>query len=390
MISILKNFIVLSIGTLLCGCVTTVDFSDGRAKSPAELPVVQVFYDKQGDIYPIDWQASDKKLTKNSDHSLICQFKQSLCGLTNFAIYSDSQKEAQYKAWRRIQEVENNRIVDEIVSELQSTNNKTVVMLVHGFRVPDAHEDYGKVKRALLNNRSNDESPVFLEVHWDGRQSRTLPISALKAWPPAQWTAPAVGFRLRPLINELNARVEGKGVDLFVLTHSTGAVVAGALFGNPKGALPCLVDEESANKCGANYTEFLTSIKSGDGAVSVPKWSDMNLVMLAAATSSATFAVPAQTDLGYDGVQNANLVFSHSKNDSALNKYIKLPSLLGYSGLGARIEDLKVVEDELSNVEPKRANVTVLEMSEELGGKHDMTEYIKTTEFSKVLDLLWD
>jgi len=263
-------------------------------------------------------------------------------------------------------------------------------MLVHGFRVPDAHEDYSKVKEALLNNRSNNESPVFLEVHWDGRHSRTLPISALKAWPPAQWTAPAVGFRLRPLINQLNARVEGEDVGLFVLTHSTGAVVAGALFGNPKGALPCLVDEKSANKCGANYSEFLTSLKLGDGAVAVPKWSDMNLVMLAAATSSATFVVPAQTDVGYNGVRNANLVFSHSKDDSALNKYIKLPSLLGYSGLGARIKDLELVKDELSNVEPKRANVTVLEMSEELGGKHDLTEYIRTSEFSKVLDLLWD
>jgi len=48
--AILKKIIGLSIGTLLCGCVTTVDFSEGRAKSPAELPVVQVFYDKQGDI----------------------------------------------------------------------------------------------------------------------------------------------------------------------------------------------------------------------------------------------------------------------------------------------------------------------------------------------------
>ena len=256
MIVILKHVVVLSIAMMFCGCVTTVDFSEGRAVSRPELPTVQVFYDKQGDIYPSSWQASDKKLTQNSDNSLICEFnefnefKRSLCGLTNSAIYSNPETENQYKAWRQIQKAESSRVVNEIVRELESTNNKTVVILIHGFRVPDAQKDYGKVKEVLLNKRGKDESPVFLEVHWDGRASPTLPFSALKAWPPAQWTAPAVGFRLRPLLNELNEKVEQRGdkVNLFVLTHSTGAVVAGALFGNPRGALGCLESEKSADK----------------------------------------------------------------------------------------------------------------------------------------------
>ena len=386
-----RPFLLFAMAINLYACVSTVDFSDGRKIGHPELPSVQIFFDKQGDVYPIEWITSDEQLIDNSYHSLMCQFDKGLCGITDSTIRSDADRASHYLSWRKIQAVENNRVANEVLAALDGTANKSIVLLIHGFRVPNASETYADAKMVLLNNHDISESPVFLEVHWDGRQSRALPFSALKAWPPAQWTAPAVGFRLRSLLNALHDKLDENGTeaDLFIMTHSTGAVVAGALFGDPSGALPCLKNPSAADKCGPTYMEFYNSMGSDEGSNMVPQWSNMNLVLLAPATPASTFAMSGNQDIGFLGDRNTNIVISHSKNDSALNKYIKFPGLLGDSGLGVRLNDSKIIKAELEGVSPKRANVIVMEMSENLGKKHDAYDYMRDKEFSKALKLLW-
>lgn len=323
---------------------------------------------------------------------MICAHNKLLCRKSGFAIEKNDPLRDSYDYWRRLQATEIKKTVERVTQELERVKNKKIVMLIHGFRVEDARTDYNKVKALMMNNREDEASPLFLEVHWDGRKSPTLPLSALRVWPRAQFSAPIVGFRLRPLLNELNAELEAanQSVDLLVITHSTGAVVAGSLFGNPEAALPCLNDIKKAKKCGPNYAEFkkatAVSIKTPD---IVPQWSNLSVVMLASATTPSTFFVKGQPKLGYQGPRNANLFFSHSEDDAALQKYLKVPGLLGYSGLGAVREDLETVERGLKDAVPKRANVTVMEMSEDLGTKHDWSEYILSREFYKALQLLW-
>ena len=387
-------------------CASSVDFSEGRPipKSVSQLPTVQVFLDKQGDFYNSDKLGEEQKLINNSDKSLICEYDKDLCKKTHFQIYNpckenkenellrqDCELKNSYEKWRKEQSDEVDKIVARIVTELNNTPNKTIVILIHGFRVPNAGQDYRKVKSILMNNRPDRDSPLFLEVHWDGRQSPTLPISALKAWEPAQWTAPVVGFRLRSLFNKLqNALDHTKPKpDLFVLTHSTGAVVAGSLFGNPRAALPCLRNENEASLCGPNHTEFFKATIHNDPNVKVPQWPDISLVMLAPATTQTTFFVSDDTALGFQGDTGSNLIFSLSKKDNALNKYINEPSLKGYSGLGANEEELDAIVEGLSQAKPKRANVQISKVSEDLGTEHAFTEYMQTRQFHKALQLLW-
>ena len=387
-------------------CASSVDFSEGRPipKSVSQLPTVQVFLDKQGDFYNFDKLGAEQKLINNSDKSLICEYNKALCKKTHEQIYSSCNTSETpdlinencelkniYQDWRKEQSDEVDKIVTNVLTQLDKTSNKTIVMLIHGFRVPNAGQDYRKVKSLLMNDRGNQDSPLFLEVHWDGRQSPTLPISALKAWEPAQWTAPVVGFRLRSLLNKLH-----NGLDhtkpkpgLFVLTHSTGAVVAGSLFGNPKAALPCLKNESEASECGPNYTEYFMADTYNDPHVKVPQWPNLNLVMLAPATTQTTFFVSDDTALGFQGNAGSNLIFSLSKKDNALNKYINEPRLKGYSGLGANEEELDAIVEGLSQANPKRANVQILKVSEDLGTEHAFTEYMQTRQFHKALQLLW-
>jgi len=387
-------------------CASSVDFSEGRPipKSVSELPTVQIFLDKQGDFYNFDNLRKGQEFIKNSDKSLICEYNKDLCKKTHSQIYDpcheskekehlyqDCELKNSYEKWRKEQSDEVDKIVARIVTELNNTPNKTIVILVHGFRVANAGKDYRKVKSILMNNRPNQHSPLFLEVHWDGRQSPTLPVSALRAWTPAQGTAPVVGFRLRSLLNKLHNALDHTKPkpDLFVLTHSTGAVIAGSLFGNPKVALPCLKNETEASNCGPNHTEFFKATINNDPNVKVPQWGKMSLVMLAPATTQTTFFVSGDTALGFQGDTRSNLIFSFSEKDNALNKYINAPRLNGYSGLGANKDELDAIEMGLSKVNPKRANVHILNVSEDLGTEHAFTEYMQTRQFHKALQLLW-
>ena len=373
-------------------CVSTVDFSEGRYHSEDTTPTVQVFYDKQGDMYPAALIPSRERLTDNFDHSLSCWYNFQLCNASNSAIQSDPEAKKHYEIWQEKQRDEITRVVNEVADKLNGSQSRKIVILIHGYRVSEAQISYSNAKEVLLEGRSMAESPVFIEVHWDGRNSPRLPLSALRAWPFAQKTAPLVGFRMRPLLNELNSRLnrDGAKAELYVLTHSTGAVVAGALFGNPSQALPCLESEKAANKCGPAYTEFFDFEQSGSDTNYVPHWPNMSLVMLAAATPAATFAVSHQPDLGFLGSHDSNLMLSMSARDSALNKYIGVPRFLGYSGLGVSRTELKILEDTLEGAKPIRANVKILDMTEELGREHGFTHYMNSSEFSHALDLLWD
>ncbi|WP_371397319.1 hypothetical protein [Fretibacter rubidus] len=385
------NLFLILVILALSGCASIVDFSEGRPLKDKSLPTVQVFYDRQGDIYTFESLAEGAELIDNSDNSLICAHDNLLCGKSEFALENNKPLQDSYDDWRQSQTAEIKKTVQRIIAKLENTKNKKIVMLIHGFRVDDARTDYNQVKALIMNNRNDEASPLFIEVHWDGRKSPTLPLSALRVWPPAQWSAPIVGFRIRPLINELSTELQAAGqtAELLVITHSTGAVVAGSLFGNPEAALPCLNSIKDAKICGPNYAEFKEAATSLNSADQVPQWNKLSVVMLAPATTSTTFVVPNQSKLGFQGPSNANLFFSHSKDDNALQKFLKVPQLLGYSGLGAVRKDLEDIEHGLGEFVPKRANVTVMEMSDDLGSAHDWGEYMLSREFYKALQLLW-
>lgn len=147
----ITKLVPLACALLVTACVSNVDFSKGRSISKADLHTVQIFFDKQGDIYPADWLVSGERLIDNSDRSLSCRSSDELCRTTSKSIISSPIANEKYMQWRAVQQAEVDRIVNEIVERLRQTSNKKVVLMIHGFRVSNAFEDYGHIKERLMS-----------------------------------------------------------------------------------------------------------------------------------------------------------------------------------------------------------------------------------------------
>lgn len=392
--AISRNLIFCLFAFTLSGCITNVDFSDGRAVSKPPYQTVQVFMDKTGDIYPDTVSGAGPGVIDNTDRTVMCEHEPKLCNRWYSTIKDDPSLNNLYTQWRQSQSEAINRLAEEVVTALQTQQNQTVVMMIHGFRVEDASADYSSMKEALMKGRDAASAPVFMEIHWDGRKSPSP--RALGAWLDAQWTAPTVGYRLRPLLNSIQDKAIEKGLDpdLFVLTHSTGAVVAGALFGDSSSALPeCMANEDVASRCGPAYYEYYLNrrVKWPKKKSGVPQWEGMDLVMLAAATPPNTFAPARDSNGGFLGSNTTTIALSHNRWDGPLIKYFRVPWLGGYSGLGADRNGLKDVVDRLGSPASPRADVFIMEMSKDVGfWKHDAKLYLEAERFSDAVDLLWD
>ena len=171
-----------------------------------------------------------------------------------------------------------------------------------------------------------------------------------------------------------------------VLTHSTGAAAAGALFGDPTEALPCL--HGNTAKCGAGYERFKRFLRAADGINKSPDWENTILAMLAAATPASTFAIVEKEALGFHGPTNTQIYLTLNRKDYALRKFVGWPSLLGYSGLGAYESEARILQTELGGRD--RAQVSILDVTADLGAEHSVLAYAGARAFEPVIDAIWN
>lgn len=376
----------------LAGCTTysalpeATDFEGARPIVGYEGRTVQVFLDKYGSLYTDFSQPGYENLIANSDEALTCQYASSLCwGLVDYT--PGSQSMTDLDAWFDMQTAEAWRTAADISDLMVDGTNKDLVILIHGMRVDDASRTYGDVKERLMEGRAESEAPVFLEVHWDGQTSAFF--SAGGAFLNAQWTAPQVGFRLREVLvalKELRPDVAQTNA-VFVLTHSTGAAVAGSLFGDPRGALEDLRSGKAARANGFGYDALHTHGGDLEGRYSVADWPNMNIVMLAAATPASIFAYEGQPDWGFKGARSSDLFISLNTRDYALTRGGAGPTLFGASTLGALETEIERVERLL--VPERAASVTLLDTTEFMARGHDFSRYLKAPDFQLAVDALW-
>ncbi len=137
-----------------------------------------------------------------------------------------------------------------------------LVFLVHGFNNThgNSSQSYVKARNALSRHANPGRTLRFVEIYWDGFRS---PIG-LGAWGKAQASGPLVGFHLRSLLNSLSDEIaarKSQDVDLKILSHSSGAFVLGATFGDPSAALPEMqaIDND-------DYRTFVINAASRNGA----------------------------------------------------------------------------------------------------------------------------
>ncbi len=190
-----------------------------------------------------------------------------------------------------------------------------LVFLVHGFNNThgNSSQSYVKVRDALNRHANPGRTLRFVEVYWDGFRS---PIG-LGAWGKAQASGPLVGFHLRSLFNSLSGEIaarKNQDVDLKILSHSSGAFVLGATFGDPSAALP-----EMQSIDNDDYRTFVINAASHNGAYRIPQFDSLKIGLLAAATPSTTFLGSKR----YPGgllVQDTQILLSVNPHDGTLNK----------------------------------------------------------------------
>lgn len=166
------------------------------------------------------------------------------------------------------------------------SKNKALVVLIHGFNVDDAQRDYRIAQARIRELNENGTDFVFLRVHWDGSKNPVL----TRAWSKAQYSGPLVGFRMREFYNILSENNFGHvKPSVHVLTHSSGAFITTATFGNPISALPRLSEKTDTP---THYDDFKKSLVMKSEKRSIPQIENLRIGMLAP-------AIPSDSVTGY-------------------------------------------------------------------------------------------
>ena len=344
--------------------------------------------------------------------------------------------------WRSDQNQRIQAIAQNISQQIRSNQySNEIFLFVHGFNVtytsatcdfsdqiPDATDCnaetgpgmYAVAREKVLAQRDSSKPPIFVRVFFDGgRHSNGADAGA--AWLKAQSAAPAVGFRLRLLFNEIHRALVNNSSNpdqpnlpaLKILTHSTGAVVIGSLFGDARGALPCLRDGASSGNnrplrnCSADYDEFRSYLNGNrPNDYGVPQFPDTRIVMLAPATPPSTFTgIYNRTKFsGFQLGPEHTLVVSYRPEDKVLTKtFAKFLGVLplnwrfrsgGDTRLGAdkiSIENL-IQNRQVEACQKGTDNRTfAVSMSTHLSGldTHSVVDYMESEGFEKDALEIW-
>lgn len=321
---------------------------------------IKLYIDAQGDLYPKTWlnkvytpkksisgyiyeqsgrDASKTKLcpdlnpTPENDAYLLCQAViNEPCFKSVKRINCQPNKQwisAQSQLWKNA--------ASDIFIKAENRTNKDLVFLIHGFNSTQdkSIKTFSEMKDEI--SLASTKLPLFIEIYWDG----FIGSSVINSWKKAQYSGPLVGFNLRQLFKEIknNYNNDDKLPNIRVLTHSSGAFVAGALFGNPYIVLPCL---HHSSKCGdsSKYDTF-RQYREGNNMYPIPDFTDISLAMIAAATPTTTFSGGKTCDKNFDfnakgGIlsKNTRLIFTLNPEDEILTKYINLTDHFGATGAG--------------------------------------------------------
>lgn len=319
------------------------------------------------------------------------------------------------------------QILEALKSGADSKSNSILVILIHGFNVPNAEDGYTLAREAVKFHLRGNENPVFWQVNWDGRQTKFLRYN--NAWSGAQANGPLVGLNMRRVLKPV---VEmSPSTPIRVITHSSGAFVAASLLGNNSNALPLATDRVNASTYTSEGTFEQTSMfsqedtplgcyaffkkhiadDSSQGSFSVPQPSDIRLAVIAPATPFNSFAMlPTPPNFerqrrSQDGllVKKLDLIVGLNEDDVAVTKGFLPSSAMGATTLGANLkeyfkleralEDLALDPNRPREIKPYLVNfgnsATFNEESYIWWDSHDLSVYLKRDGMPKVLRYLF-
>jgi hypothetical protein len=179
------------------------------------------------------------------------------------------------RAWPQVQDTLRARLVRRIDRLAQQGGRpRTVVFLVHGFRVPDAEPGF-ELMGQRIRAQFRDMPMLLVHVHWDGMFSPVLSTRIGDTWEGANYNAPLVGLQLRRIFEGLK-----DDLPIRVITHSLGGgVIAAALW--PRADI---------RRAGGHYAGFSDRSK-GAPPFGFPPNPDIRLGMIVPAMRGEAFGI---------------------------------------------------------------------------------------------------
>lgn len=237
---------LMILGLLISGCIRfAIPTYYQKMEPSAESDTFRIWFDREGYILPdpalFDFDPADLKNAYGLVYSLK-NISPEICIMQKKEDYEECHKKIIGTFARKIQAK---------IKGPHGTENRALFILIHGYAnfYLEAHAKYAILKREILRQYKN-QSPIFLELYWDGRVDPESPVlmgsryllhvitywptlarGTGHAWAYAVPSSKKVGLHgLRPLLSEL---IKGlvKTPKIFVITHSRGAgVISSALW----------------------------------------------------------------------------------------------------------------------------------------------------------------
>lgn len=298
-----------------------------RTHAVQDEKVVRVYFDKFGDLYPdkrlsIPFKSFFDPIEKKSPYkenletgNLSYFYKVNQNDFKTLMDYYNVQPASTFDAtFIKVQdeiETKNASILNQL---LNASQQKTLVILIHGFNDSDPTGDYQQIRDEINKLTTiNSKDLVYLEVFWDGLTANQGDPVGSFIWGRAQRNAQFVSIGLRQLLSKVE-----EDTNVRIITHSSGGIVAtGTLFNtitkwNYKEKFNCSGENTQEYKCYAEKVE-------------TPKQKNIRLGMLAPAIpGSNTF-----TDFHLRGsktISNLNennierIALGINRNDYAVTK----------------------------------------------------------------------
>lgn len=388
--------ILLFFSVILSGCGGKNVLFFENVGQPSPPNVTRLYVDAFGNLYPnsglsqvyqpVDGHQGSLFAAMADSSSKLCpaESQPSEASVLCDAILMEGWHPSQYSLWEKSAKT--------IAEQAQIGSGEVdLIFLIHGYNNLEsaAKKSYKKARKDIARYQSPGRRQYFIEVYWDGYTSDT----GLGVWAKAQSSGPLVGFKLRRLIYAIKRDIGDNEADvrLRFLTHSSGAFVVGALFGDPIAALPLLKKEKALMKKGKDandedYRFFFENRNKVDvkDYNSITSFRDLRIGMLAPATPSDTFAGSKKYKGGLLSTGATVLLSIHPK-DEALTKYFLGADFFnsGSTGLGAKTNhycpDLK------SNPDLERQGIRFVAY-DFARNKDDFPDTVKSHKFVDYLD----
>lgn len=349
----------------LSGCVGHhVQFAHPAhfADAPGE---TRIFMDARGDLYPRTGLPKDFEITKAVKGSLfnasrspasgLCTNPEAGTELAHMCAAVADGCEAQgpsacFDAWQNVQQAMWTARAAEIGAAAAPPpgGDTTILVLIHGFNnvFSQSQASFALAQKQMRRFAPKTHKLHVVEVYWDGCKSAGGP----GCWGKAQFSGPLAGFALRQMFNRVehkqSSAPESGGPDRpyhwRVLTHSSGAFVAGATFGNPGRVLPMLTNPDG----NPWYGRFKANATAQESPLGIPRLANVKLGMFAAATTYQTF-MPTADGQGLAN-QPMGLLLSVHGYDSVLSKKGLGCRGTGVTCLGLRQDQAIMLKDGLA------------------------------------------